>query len=74
MALTGEGSMSTNCGTELRVWHRRTHTHTHTRNMHTSKDSQQTHEPTPKRTNAITDTNTEVSGKGFEEKKGLEGG
>ena len=27
MALTGDGSMSTNCCTELRVWH---HTHTHT--------------------------------------------
>lgn len=26
MALTGDGSMSTNCCTELRVWH--THTHT----------------------------------------------
>lgn len=43
MALTGDGSMSTNCSTELRVWHTHTQTYAHT---HTCmpKAGMQTHQ------------------------------
>ena len=48
MALTGDGSMSTNCCTELRVWHTHIHTHskapTHTHTPKSSSASTQTHQ------------------------------
>lgn len=48
MALTGDGSMSTNCCTELRVWHTRrqapAHPPTHTHAHESSSASTQTHE------------------------------
>lgn len=39
MALTGDGSMSTNCCTELRVWHTHIYTQASTRCTHAPKSS-----------------------------------
>lgn len=39
MALTGDGSMSTNCCTELRVWHTHTHTHIYQTSEHAEEQS-----------------------------------
>lgn len=43
MALTGDGSMSTNCCTELRVWHTHTYAQGSTHAPKSSSASTQTH-------------------------------
>lgn len=46
MALTGDGSMSTNCCTELRVWHTQTHTGKRPRARTHTREQQRKHTDT----------------------------
>lgn len=64
MALTGDGSMSTNCCTELKVWY--THTHTH------KAKQPSTHTPVSKIASTHTHTSTHKYKEGINGVKRLE--